>query len=120
MKTIFTIFSILFFTTVYFFVREEISQPPSKINFKAAPVVVVQYTAPWPGVTTYSGLEKLEGCAYFLCDLEKNPQYKTSQKIISIPTIIIYKNGIETDRWEGGLAMKLNVSLPVIQSEIKK
>lgn len=120
MKTIFAIFSVLFVTTVYFFIQEEIKKdPPVKINLKAAPVVVVQYTAPWPGITNYQGLEKLQGCVYILCDLEKSPYYKYSQKITSLPTIIVYKNGFETERWEGGLAMKINVPLSVIQSEVK-
>ena len=76
--------------------------------------------APWPGVTAYQGLEKLQGCAYILCDLEKSPYYKTSQKIHSLPTIIVYKEGLEMKRWEGGLAMKISVPFSVIQSEVKK
>jgi hypothetical protein len=121
MKTIFAIFSLLFFTTVYFFIQEEIKKdPPVKFSLKAAPVVVVQYTAPWPGVVNYQGLEKLQGCAYIFCDLEKSPYYKTSQKIHSLPTIIVYKNGLEMKRWEGGLAMKINVPFSVIQTEVKK
>ena len=120
MKTIFAIFSALFLTTVYFFIKEEVKQPPVKFSLKAAPVVVVQYVALWPGVTAYQGLEKLQGCAYILCDLEKSPYYKTSQKIHSLPTIIVYKDGLEMKRWEGGLAMKVNVPFSVIQSEVKK
>lgn len=120
MKTIFAIFSIFFVTTLYFFIKEEGKQPPVKFSLKAAPVVVVQYMAPWPGVTAYHGLEKLQGCAYIFCDLEKSPYYKTSQKITSVPTIIVYKDGLEMKRWEGGLAMKINVPFSVIQTEVKK
>jgi hypothetical protein len=119
MKSIFAIFTVLFATTVYFFVKEEgLNHQPPKVNFKAAPVVVVQYCASWGGVTPYQGLEKLKGCAYIYCDLEQSKYYKTSQRITSVPTIILYKDGFEVKRWEAGLSMKINVPLSAIQKEI--
>jgi len=79
------------------------------------PKVVVQFNSEWNKHNEFIW-KPTPGIEYFKVDLDKNPSYKHSIKINSLPTIIIYENGKEVKRHEGGLQMKILVSQQIMLS----
>jgi len=73
------------------------------------PKVVVQFNSEWNKHNEFVW-RPTPGVEYFKVDLDKNPFYKQAVKINSLPTIIIYENGQEKRRYEGGLPMKILVT----------
>ena len=66
------------------------------------------------------GLNILEGVKVYNGYLETNAAMKERYNITKVPTLILYKDGEEIKRWEGGLDMKLNVNPKDVQWEIDK
>lgn len=80
-----------------------------------APKVVVQFNSEWNKNNEFIW-KPTQGIEYFKVDLDKNPYYKQTMKINSLPTIIIYENGKEVRRYEGGLQMKILTSQQIMLS----
>lgn len=78
---------------------------------------VVQFNSEWNKSNEYKWVE-VPGVRYFYIDLEKYPTYRDKMDIKSLPTIIVFKQGKEVKRYEGGLMMKINTPLPVIQKSL--
>jgi hypothetical protein len=80
-----------------------------------APKVVVQFNSEWNKNNEFIW-KPTPGVEYFKVDLDKNPYYKQTMKINSLPTIIIYENAKEVRRYEGGLHMKILTSQQIMLS----
>ena len=66
------------------------------------------------------GLEIVEGVKVYNGYLESNPKIKERYKITKVPTLILYKDGEEIERWEAGLDMKLHITITQIQEKINE
>lgn len=64
------------------------------------------------------GLESVEGIKVYNGYLESNNGMQQRYNVTKIPTLILYKDGIETYRWEGALDMKLHAKLSEVQDKI--
>lgn len=64
------------------------------------------------------GLELVEDVKLYSGYLESNASMQERYNITKVPTLILYKNGIETYRWEAGLDMKLHVKVTEVQNKI--
>lgn len=84
------------------------STPSQSTPNLTVPKCVVNFNADFNKSNDYKWVNTV-GCVYYSIDLSTYPQYKTKYKIKSIPTIIVFKNGVEAKRWEADLMLKLNV-----------
>lgn len=66
------------------------------------------------------GLKVLDGVKVYNGYLETNPAIKEKYNITKVPTLILYRDGKEIERWEAGLDMKLNVNPKNVQWAIDK
>ena len=66
------------------------------------------------------GLNVVDGVKVYNGYLETNPAIKEKYNITKVPTLILYRDGKEIERWEGGLDMKLNVNPKDVQWEIDR
>jgi len=66
------------------------------------------------------GLEIVDGIKVYNGYLETNPAIKEKYSITKVPTLILYRDGKEIERWEGGLDMKLNVNPKDVQWAIDR
>jgi len=82
-----------------------------------AGTVVFQFNSSWNVTNEYRWVETPKA-KYFEIDLDKSPKYKTKYNIKSLPTIIIFKNGQEFKRYEGGLQMKITIPIQAIQKDL--
>ena len=81
---------------------------------------VVHINAEFNQSNDWYGLNILEGVKVYNGYLETNAAMKERYQISKVPTLILYSDGKEIKRWEGGLDMKLNVNPKDVQWEIDK
>ena len=77
--------------------------------------VVVQLNYEWNKQNSYQW-KPTNGISYFYLSLDKFPELKAKMKIKTVPTIIVFNNGIESKRIDGGLMMRIETA----QAEIIK
>ena len=83
-------------------------------------VVVIEYNAGFNKSNAYYGLSRLEAARLYRMDIETKPEVKEKLKIRTVPTVVVYKDGKEFARFEGGLAMKLHATREEIQRAINE
>ena len=64
------------------------------------------------------GLEAVEGVKVYNGYLESNKGMQERYNITKVPTLILYKDGVEVCRWEGALDMKIHAKLNEVQDKI--
>ena len=64
------------------------------------------------------GLELVENVKLYSGYLESNASMQERYSITKVPTLILYRDGVEVHRWEAGLDMKLHVKVTEVQNKI--
>ena len=64
------------------------------------------------------GLNVVDGVKVYNGYLETNPAIKDKYNITKVPTLILYRDGEEIERWEAGLDMKLHIKANEVQDKI--
>ena len=71
-------------------------------------VVVVEFNAGWNSTTPkVSWLGELTDCSKGQLLICENPKYQTKYKIVVVPTIIVFKDGVEHSRHQADIMMKM-------------
>lgn len=96
------------------------SKPPDPVTaFIVDPsIAVIQFNSTWNKQNEYKW-KPINGVRYMEVDIDKCPQYKPKFKLRSLPTVIIYKNRTEVDRFEANVMMKLDLSHQELLSKLK-
>lgn len=79
--------------------------------------IAIQFNSEWNKANELKWVETPK-CKYYRVDLDKEPSYKEKLGIKSLPTLIVYKNGKEIKRYEGGLHMKITTPIHIIQKDL--
>ena len=82
-------------------------------------VSVVQFNSDWNTDNSFD-LTTLKDCNIFTVIICNNPKLQEKYQIKSVPTLIVYEDGIEVGRFEANLMMKLNCTKKDIQKKIEK
>ena len=64
------------------------------------------------------GLNVVDGVKVYNGYLETNPAIKDKYNITKVPTLILYRDGEEIERWEAGIDMKLHIKANEVQDKI--
>lgn len=96
------------------------AEPPDPVTaFIVDPsVAVIQFNSTWNKQNEYKW-KPINGVRYMEVDIDKCPQYKPKFKLRSLPTVIIYKNRTEVDRFEANVMMKLDLSHQELLQKLK-
>jgi hypothetical protein len=82
---------------------------------------VIEFNAGFNTKNGYKDLAaRLQNAKLYRVDIEAKPHLKTSIKIKSVPTLILFRDGEEMWRWEAGIDMKLHTHHLDIQEVNKK
>ena len=89
----------------------------SKAN---AQIVVTQFNAEWNSVNAVAWLDKLSDCDIAIVDIGKEVKLQQKHKIVIVPTIIIFKDGEETERFQADLSFKMLATRKELQEVINE
>ena len=84
----------------------------------AKDVVAVEFWADWNSVNQFADLGKLKECESYRLDIMANADIQTEYNITAIPTVIIFDNGIEKERFNANIMFQLEADKKVIQNSI--
>jgi hypothetical protein len=81
-------------------------------------ITVVEFWAEWNKGNEVSFLGDLKDCNSYKLSIVKNSGIQKKYKVIAIPTLIIFDNGIEQQRFNPNIMMQLAATKKEVQSVI--
>ena len=90
-------------------------------NFKnkiAKDIVVVEFWAEWNQMNQFNELIKLKGCNVYRIDIMSSMDVQNDYNVTAIPTIIIFDNGIEKERFNPNVMFKLEADKKTVQHSV--
>ena len=90
-------------------------------NFKnkiAKDVVVIGFWAEWNQMNQFNELIKLKGCNAYRIDIMSSMDVQIDYNVTAIPTIIIFDNGVEKERFNPNVMFKLDADKKTVQHSV--
>ena len=87
-------------------------------NDIAKDITVIEFWAGWNSVNEFKELAKLKNCNVYRIDIMNCMGIQTEYNVSAIPTIIIFDNGIEKERFLPNIMFQLEVDKKIIQNSI--
>tara|TARA_Y100001963_G_scaffold142076_1_gene211103 strand:+ start:1302 stop:1703 length:402 start_codon:yes stop_codon:yes gene_type:complete len=87
-------------------------------NNIAKDITVVEFWAGWNSANEFKELIKLKDCNIYRVDIMNCMDIQTEYNVSAIPTIIIFDNGIEKERFLPNIMFQLEVDKKVIQNSV--
>ena len=90
-------------------------------NFKdkiAKDVVAVEFWAEWNQMNQFNELNKLKGCNVYRIDIMSYMDVQMNYNVTAIPTVIIFDNGIEKERFNANVMFKLEADKKTVQHSV--
>ena len=84
----------------------------------AKDITVVEFWAGWNSANEFKELIKLKDCGVYRVDIMNCMDIQTKYNVSAIPTIIIFDNGVEKERFNPNIMFQLEVDKKVIQNSI--
>ena len=87
-------------------------------NDIAKDITVIEFWAGWNSINEFKELAKLKDCNVYRIDIMNCMDIQTEYNVSAIPTIIIFDNGIEKERFLPNIMFQLEVDKKVIQNSV--
>jgi len=90
-------------------------------NFKdkiAKDVVAVEFWAEWNQMNQFNELNKLKGCNVYRIDIMSYMDIQMNYNVTAIPTVIIFDNGVEKERFNPNVMFKLDADKKTVQHSV--
>ena len=90
-------------------------------NFKnkiAKDVVVLEFWAEWNQMNQFNELNKLKGCNVYRLDIMSYMDIQMEYNVTAIPTVIIFDNGVEKERFNPNVMFKLDADKKTVQHSV--
>jgi|TARA_R100000908_G_C3701373_1_gene111718 hypothetical protein len=84
----------------------------------SAQIEVIQYNAGWNSSNNVEWCEELTDCEISYVDIAAKPKQQTKNKIEVVPTIIIFDDGEEIERFEADISFTIKATREEIQEII--
>ena len=84
----------------------------------AKDIVAVEFWADWNKHNQFAELNKLKECESYRLDIMADANIQTEYNITAIPTIIIFDNGVEKERFLPNIMFQLEADKKIIQNSI--
>tara|TARA_R110002012_G_scaffold19948_1_gene71099 strand:+ start:2185 stop:2556 length:372 start_codon:yes stop_codon:yes gene_type:complete len=81
-------------------------------------ITVVEFWAEWNSANEVKFLEKLKDCKKYRLCIVSNSKAAASYNIFAIPTVIIFDNGEEVNRYNPNILMQLAATREEVQENI--
>ena len=90
-------------------------------NFKnkiAKDVVVIEFWAEWNQTNQFNELNKLKGCNVYRIDIMSYMDVQMNYNVTAIPTVIVFDNGVEKERFNPNVMFKLDADKKTVQHSV--
>ena len=84
----------------------------------AKDITVVEFWADWNKANQFNDLSKLKQCEKYRVDIMHCADLQAEYNITAIPTIIIFDNGIEKERFIPNIMFQLEADKKIIQNSV--
>ena len=84
----------------------------------AKDIVTIEFWAAWNSANEFKELVKLKDCTKYRLDITTNMEIQSKYSVSAIPTIIIFENGDEKERFGPNIMFQLEVDKKTIQNSI--
>ena len=84
----------------------------------AKDVTVVEFWAGWNSANEFKELVKLKDCSVYRVDIMNCMDIQTEYNVTAIPTVIIFDNGVEKERFNPNIMFQLEVDKKIIQNSV--
>ena len=84
----------------------------------AKDITVVEFWAGWNESNQFNELNKLKGCNVYRIDIMSSMDVQTDYNVTAIPTVIIFDNGIEKERFNPNVMFKLEADKKTVQHSV--
>ena len=73
----------------------------------AKDIIAIEFWAGWNSANEFAELETLKQCEKYRVDIGVNSKLQTAFSVISVPTVIIFDNGVEKERFAANIMFQL-------------
>jgi hypothetical protein len=112
MKTLLSICLFALFSTAVYVSMPVIDTLPE------AGVSVVEFNASFNASNSVDWLEELSDCKGIRVDIAAEPSLQKEHKIVVVPTIIVFNDGEETERFQANIMMVMESTKEEVQDAI--
>jgi len=84
----------------------------------AKDIVVVEFWADWNSTNQFNDLVKLKECEKYRLDIMANSDTQSKYNITGIPTVIIFDNGVEKERFNPNIMFQLEADKKTLQNSV--
>ena len=86
----------------------------------SAQVTVTHYNAGWNEKHDVEWIKDLKDCDITKVDIAKYPKFQKKHKIVVVPTIIIFKDGEEVERFQADISFSIKATRKELQEVINE
>ena len=87
-------------------------------NTSFSQIVVTHFNAEWNDPNKAEWIGELKECDITYVDIAASPKIQKKHKVVVVPTIIIFKDGEEMERWQADLSFKMIATKEDLQDYI--
>ena len=84
----------------------------------AKDVVVVEFWVEWNGSNQFAELNKLKECEKYRVDIGKCNKIQNKYNVSAIPTVLVFENGEERERFGPNIMFQLDADKKTIQHSV--
>ena len=88
------------------------------MNIPDSGVCVVEFNASFNSANSVDWIDNLTDCEVKRVDIAAEPALQKEHKIVVVPTVIIFNDGEEVERFQGNIMMQLETSREEVQSAV--
>tara|TARA_B100000902_G_C27118195_1_gene817229 strand:- start:304 stop:702 length:399 start_codon:yes stop_codon:yes gene_type:complete len=84
----------------------------------AKDIVAVEFWADWNSVNQFNDLAKLKECEKYRLDIMAKADIQAKYNITGVPTVIIFDNGVEKERFNPSIMFQLEADKKTVQHSV--
>tara|TARA_R110002096_G_scaffold28075_1_gene85377 strand:+ start:439 stop:840 length:402 start_codon:yes stop_codon:yes gene_type:complete len=87
-------------------------------NKIAKDITIIEFWAEWNQMNQFNELNKLKGCNVYRLDIMSYMDIQMEYNVTAIPTVIIFDNGVEKERFNPNVMFKLDADKKTVQHSV--
>ena len=87
-------------------------------NKIAKDIVAIEFWADWNKMNQFNELNKLKGCNVYRLDIMLYMDIQMEYNVTAIPTVIIFDNGVEKERFNPNIMFQLEADKKTVQHSV--